>query len=59
MKGYGQTGPYATAAGYDVVIEAEAGLMHMYVANRSLQRDMLMVSELENLMDHHAKLVLL
>lgn len=27
--GYGQTGPYAHAAGYDVVIEAEAGLMHM------------------------------
>lgn len=28
--GYGQTGPYAKAPGYDVVIEAEAGLMHMY-----------------------------
>lgn len=28
--GYGQTGPYRTAAGYDVVIEGEAGLMHMY-----------------------------
>ena len=27
--GYGQSGPYAQAAGYDVVIEAEAGLMHM------------------------------
>ena len=27
--GYGQTGPYRTAAGYDVVIEGEAGLMHM------------------------------
>jgi len=27
--GYGQTGPYSQAAGYDVVIEAEAGLMHM------------------------------
>ncbi|KAG8848376.1 hypothetical protein FRB91_010871 [Serendipita sp. 411] len=29
ISGYGQTGPYATAAGYDVVIEAEAGLMHI------------------------------
>ena len=29
MTGYGQTGPYREAAGYDVVIEAEAGLMHM------------------------------
>lgn len=27
--GYGQTGPYRRAAGYDVVIEGEAGLMHM------------------------------
>ena len=27
--GYGQTGPYREAAGYDVIIEAEAGLMHM------------------------------
>lgn len=27
--GYGQTGPYRQAAGYDVVIEGEAGLMHM------------------------------
>ncbi|KAJ3532791.1 hypothetical protein NMY22_g7600 [Coprinellus aureogranulatus] len=27
--GYGQTGPYQTAAGYDVVIEGEAGLMHI------------------------------
>lgn len=27
--GYGQSGPYREAAGYDVVIEAEAGLMHM------------------------------
>ncbi|KAH7926442.1 Hpt, histidine phosphotransferase protein [Leucogyrophana mollusca] len=26
---YGQTGPYRQAAGYDVVIEAEAGLMHI------------------------------
>ena len=29
--GYGQSGPYRDAAGYDVVIEAEAGLMHMCV----------------------------
>ncbi|EKM51552.1 uncharacterized protein PHACADRAFT_199064 [Phanerochaete carnosa HHB-10118-sp] len=29
ITGYGQTGPYAKAAGYDVVIEAEAGLMHI------------------------------
>lgn len=29
VAGYGQTGPYQTAAGYDVVIEGEAGLMHM------------------------------
>ncbi|KAF9485865.1 CAIB/BAIF family enzyme [Pholiota conissans] len=29
ITGYGQTGPYATAAGYDVIIEAEAGLMHI------------------------------
>jgi succinate--hydroxymethylglutarate CoA-transferase len=29
--GYGQTGPFREAAGYDVIIEAEAGLMHMYV----------------------------
>lgn len=27
--GYGQTGPYRKAAGYDVIIEGEAGLMHM------------------------------
>jgi len=31
VSGYGQTGPYRTAAGYDVVIEGEAGLMHMLV----------------------------
>lgn len=31
LSGYGQTGPYAGQAGYDVIIEAEAGLMHMYV----------------------------
>uniref|UniRef100_A0A8H7XST4 Uncharacterized protein n=1 Tax=Psilocybe cubensis TaxID=181762 RepID=A0A8H7XST4_PSICU len=29
ITGYGQTGPYRTAAGYDVIIEAEAGLMHI------------------------------
>lgn len=29
ISGYGQTGPYAANAGYDVVIEAEAGLMHI------------------------------
>ncbi|KAG6837605.1 hypothetical protein H0H93_006126 [Arthromyces matolae] len=26
---YGQTGPYRQAAGYDVIVEAEAGLMHI------------------------------
>lgn len=31
--GYGQDGPYKTAPGYDVIIEAEAGLMHMYAKN--------------------------
>lgn len=30
-QGYGQTGPYKEAAGYDVIIEGEAGLMHMSV----------------------------
>ncbi|OAX41763.1 CAIB BAIF family enzyme [Rhizopogon vinicolor AM-OR11-026] len=29
ITGYGQTGPFREAAGYDVVIEAEAGLMHI------------------------------
>ncbi|KAJ7134478.1 CAIB/BAIF family enzyme [Mycena epipterygia] len=29
ITGYGQTGPYRTAAGYDVIVEAEAGLMHI------------------------------
>jgi len=29
ITGYGQTGPYRKAAGYDVVVEAEAGLMHI------------------------------
>lgn len=27
ITGYGQTGPYRKAAGYDVIVEAEAGLM--------------------------------
>ncbi|KAG6841260.1 hypothetical protein C0991_000400 [Blastosporella zonata] len=27
--GYGQTGPFRTAPGYDVIVEAEAGLMHI------------------------------
>ena len=27
--GYGQTGPYALRAGYDVMVEAEMGLMHI------------------------------
>lgn len=27
--GYGQTGPYATRSGYDVMVEAEMGLMHI------------------------------
>jgi succinate--hydroxymethylglutarate CoA-transferase len=30
ITGYGQTGPFREAPGYDVVVEAEAGLMHMY-----------------------------
>lgn len=29
ITGYGQTGPFREAAGYDVIIEAEAGLMHI------------------------------
>ncbi|KZV68827.1 CAIB/BAIF family enzyme [Peniophora sp. CONT] len=29
ITGYGQTGPYREAPGYDVVIEGEAGLMHI------------------------------
>ncbi|WVR05184.1 hypothetical protein IAU60_002196 [Kwoniella sp. DSM 27419] len=29
ITGYGSSGPYAKAPGYDVVIEAEAGLMHI------------------------------
>jgi hypothetical protein len=29
ITGYGQTGPFREAPGYDVVVEAEAGLMHM------------------------------
>ena len=34
VSGYGQTGPYRKAAGYDVVIEGEAGLMHMWVEHQ-------------------------
>ena len=29
ITGYGHTGPYAQRPGYDVIIEAEAGLMHI------------------------------
>ena len=29
ITGYGQTGPYAPRAGYDVMVEAEMGLMHI------------------------------
>ncbi|KAH9847956.1 CAIB/BAIF family enzyme [Lenzites betulinus] len=29
ITGYGQTGPFKKAAGYDVIVEAEAGLMHI------------------------------
>lgn len=29
ITGYGQTGPYASRAGYDVIVEAEFGLMHI------------------------------
>ncbi|KAI0801983.1 CAIB/BAIF family enzyme [Irpex lacteus] len=29
VTGYGQTGPFRKAAGYDVIIEGEAGLMHI------------------------------
>ncbi|KAI1269086.1 CoA-transferase family III domain-containing protein [Xylariaceae sp. FL1019] len=29
ITGYGQTGPYANRAGYDVMVEAEFGLMHI------------------------------
>ncbi|KIL67906.1 hypothetical protein M378DRAFT_185477 [Amanita muscaria Koide BX008] len=29
ITGYGQTGPYREAPGYDVIIEGEAGLMHI------------------------------
>ncbi|KAI0345904.1 CAIB/BAIF family enzyme [Trametopsis cervina] len=29
ISGYGQTGPFRKAAGYDVIIEGEAGLMHI------------------------------
>lgn len=29
ITGYGQTGPYSDRAGYDVMVEAEMGLMHI------------------------------
>lgn len=29
ISGYGQTGPYSKKAGYDVIIEGEAGMMHI------------------------------
>jgi len=29
IVGYGQTGPYASRPGYDVMVEAEMGLMHI------------------------------
>ena len=29
VTGYGQTGPYRQRAGYDVMVEAEFGLMHL------------------------------
>ncbi|KAJ1726211.1 hypothetical protein LPJ61_005347, partial [Coemansia biformis] len=29
ISGYGATGPYRTRPGYDVIVEAEAGLMHI------------------------------
>lgn len=29
ITGYGQTGPYSRRAGYDVMVEAEFGLMHI------------------------------
>jgi succinate--hydroxymethylglutarate CoA-transferase len=29
ISGYGTTGPYAQKPGYDVIVEAEAGLMHI------------------------------
>jgi succinate--hydroxymethylglutarate CoA-transferase len=28
-SGYGQEGPYALRAGYDLIVEGEAGLMHI------------------------------
>lgn len=31
LTGYGQSGPYSTSPGYDVIIAADAGLMHMWV----------------------------
>jgi hypothetical protein len=59
--GYGQTGPYRIAAGYDVVIEGEAGLMHMYVECQSIPLNgpgNHRLAEPENLTVRHLKLVL-
>ena len=58
--GYGQTGPYRTAAGYDVVIEGEAGLMHMRVEYQSVPLNGLgnhRFAEPENPTVRHLKLV--
>lgn len=38
ISGYGQSGPYAQDAGYDVIVAADAGLFHMYVST-ALQND--------------------
>lgn len=35
LTGYGQSGPYSTSPGYDVIIAADAGLMHMWVPLRT------------------------
>lgn len=53
--GYGQTGPYAKAAGYDVIIEGEAGLMHMLVLTiliLPVLTIMVVHTEPESLIDH-------
>ncbi|KAL4933661.1 CaiB/BaiF CoA transferase family protein [Aspergillus undulatus] len=34
ITGYGQTGPYSNRAGYDVMVEAEMGLMHITGSRR-------------------------
>lgn len=59
-RGYGQTGPFAKAAGYDVIIEAEAGLMHMCVIKGLFLRLVLYLHiELGNPTDPPVKLELL